>query len=79
MAIRGRNTPTRGRERARDNPQRAPLRVAKTAVARRAGRPESAYEVPAFIRADGIVVDADDRAYLRRKPWRGGRRAAATD
>ena len=79
MAIRGRNTPTRGRERARDNPQRAPLRVAKTAVARRAGRPESAYEVPAFIRADGIVVDADDRAYLRRKPRRGGRRAAATD
>lgn len=69
MGISGRITPTLGRERERqaDSRQRAPLpaRVARP-VKRTAGR-TPATRTPAYIRAEGSVLDDADRDYLRRK------------
>jgi predicted transcriptional regulator/ribosome-associated translation inhibitor RaiA len=68
-AITGRITPTLGRERVRqpESRERAPLaaRVARTDK-RTAGRTMAA-ETPAHIRSMGSVLDAADKAYLRRK------------
>jgi CBS domain-containing protein len=69
VAITGRITHTRGRERVRqpDSRERAPLaaRVARTDK-RTAGRTTAA-ETPAHIRSVGSELDAADKTYVRRK------------
>lgn len=58
-----------GRKRVRtpDSPRRAPMVAPKRKGAKRTGVRASPSEVPAFIRSAGSGIDADDKAYLRRK------------
>lgn len=67
--VTGRNTPALGRARIRkpDSARRAPLPVATARALKRAGGRPSPMEVPAFIRSVATLVDAEDKAYLRRK------------
>lgn len=68
-AVAGRNTPGLGRERIRrpDSARRAPLPAATARALKRTSGHPSPTEVPAYIRAVGTPVDAEDKAYLRRK------------
>ena len=58
-----------GRKRVRtpDSHRRAPMVAPTQKGARRAGARASPSEIPAFIRSAGAGIDADDKAYLRRK------------
>lgn len=63
----GRSPPERGRVRAPDSLARAPMRAPTVRSAKRTGTHGSPAEIPAFIRSAGSGIDADDKAYLRRK------------
>jgi CBS domain-containing protein len=58
-----------GRKRVRtpDSHRRAPMVAPTHEGARRTGPRASPSEIPAFIRSAGAGIDADDKAYLRRK------------
>lgn len=58
-----------GRERVRipDSASRAPMTAPIRKGARRTGARSSPGEIPAFIRSAGVDIDANDKAYLRRK------------
>lgn len=60
-------TPARERERRPDSAKRAPLPKALPRSEKRVSGRTMATETPAHIRSVGGVLDAEDRAYLRRK------------
>ncbi|MBS0431308.1 MAG: CBS domain-containing protein [Proteobacteria bacterium] len=68
-AIAGRNTATPGRARVRqvDGTARASLVATTSRATKRAGLGRAPAEIPVFIRAAEPGVDADGKAYLRRK------------
>lgn len=68
-SVTGRNTATLGRARIRkaDSTTRAPLVAATARATKRAGQGGAPTEIPAFIRGAGPGIDAEDKAYLRRK------------
>lgn len=67
--VTGRNTPALGRTRVRkaDSPKRAPLSAPTAGTLARTAQRGSPATTPAFIHSPGVPLDADDRAYLRRK------------
>lgn len=69
VSVAARNTSALGRARIRtpDSAARAPMAPVRMRAAKRAGAHASPAEIPAFIRVTGSDVDADDKAYLRRK------------
>lgn len=58
---------TRKRGADPDESKRAPLSATSSKTEKLAGRQELPSAIPAYIRAVGVDVDQEDRAYLRRK------------
>jgi CBS domain-containing protein/ribosome-associated translation inhibitor RaiA len=69
VEITGRITPTLGRERVRrpESRERTPLADRMARASKRTAGRTTAAETPAHIRSVGSVLDAADKAYLRRK------------